>query len=332
MSADLREKIINSALISFSDSVEPSILDAIRDKMAIVLGKYDITERSVSLTVYDDDNERLLKRYIGCLRIDGKSEKTIYQYARTCRKLAESSGKKFTEMGVYDIRMFLALEKERGVSSRSVENTRANLSAFFQWLSLEEEIQKNPCLKIKPIKYQKEIKLPFSDIEIDAMRSACGSLKERALIEFLLASGVRVSELSSMDVSDVDFHTLTVHVKHGKGAKERITYLTPVARKHLSSYLEARKEGSSCLFCNKNHGRLCSTGIQYILKQIEKRSGVTNVHPHRFRRTFASGLAARGMDIQEIRILLGHSDLNTTLEYVHTDNAQIKTSYSKYCI
>ena len=332
MSTDLRETIIDSTLLPFSDSIDTQTLNKIRDKMTVVLSKYDVTEKSVAVTVYDDSNERLLKRYTGCLRIDGKSEKTIYQYARTCRKLAESSGKKYTEMGVYDIRMFLALEKERGVSNRSVENTRANLSAFFQWLNLEEEISKNPCLKIKPIKYQKEIKLPFNDIEIDAMRSACNNLKERALIEFLLASGVRVSELSSMDISDIDFHNLTVHVRHGKGAKERITYITPVARKHLSNYLTSRKDNTGCLFCNKNHTRLCSTGVQYILKQIEKRSGVANIHPHRFRRTFASGLAARGMDIQEVKKLLGHSDINTTLQYVYTDDSQVKMSYDRYCV
>ena len=141
-----------------------------------------------------------------------------------------------------------------------------------------------------------------------------------------------MSELSSMDISDIDFHNLTVHVRHGKGAKERITYITPVARKHLSNYLENRNEGSSCLLCNKNHGRLCSGGIQHLLKQIEKRSGVANVHPHRFRRTFASGLAARGMDIQEVKKLLGHSDINTTMQYVYTNDSQVKMSYDRYCV
>lgn len=330
--SDYREIIIDSVINEFSDELAPELAGRIRDRMTLVLSRYEVMERETSLTVYDDTNDRLLKRYVGCIRIDGKSEKTIYQYVRTCRKLADATRKKFTEMGVYDIRMFLAMEKERGISNTTLENTRANLSAFFQWLTLEEEIMKNPCMKIKPIKCVKEVKLPFSDVEIDDMRTACKNLKERALIEFLLASGVRVSELSQMDITDVNFNDLKVHVRFGKGSKERITYLTPVARQHLKKYLASRSDVVLALFINAKGDRLQSSGIQFILKQIEKRSGVTNVHPHRFRRTFATKLAARGMDVQEIRALLGHSDINTTMRYVYTNDDQIKSSYEKYCV
>lgn len=329
---DNRERIIEAVINDFVDELAPELAGRIRDKMTLVLSRYKVTERETRLTVYDDTNNRLVKRYAGCLRIDGKSEKTIQQYARTCRKLAEATGKKYTDIGVYDIRMFLALEKERGISNTTLENTRANLSAFFQWLTLEEEIMKNPCMKIKPIKCVKEVKLPFSDVEIDDMRTACKNLKERALIEFLLASGVRVSELSQMDITDVDFNDLKVHVRFGKGSKERITYLTPVARQHLKKYLASRSDVVPALFINAKGDRLQSSGIQFILKQIEKRSGVNNVHPHRFRRTFATRLAARGMDVQEIRALLGHSDINTTMRYVYTNDDQIKSSYEKYCV
>ena len=329
---DNRERIIEAVINDFVDELAPELAGRIRDKMTLVLSRYEVTERETRLTVYDDTNNRLVKRYVGCLRIDGKSEKTIQQYARTCRKLAEATGKKYTDIGVYDIRMFLALEKERGLSNTTVENTRANLSAFFQWLTLEEEIDKNPCMKIKPIKCVKEVKLPFTDVEIDDMRTTCETLKERALIEVLLASGVRVSELSNMDITDINFNELKVHVRFGKGAKERITYLTPVARQHLKKYLASRNDVVPALFTNAKGDRLQSSGIQFILKQIEKRSGVSNVHPHRFRRTFATKLAARGMDIQEIKVLLGHSDINTTLTYVYTNDAQIKSSYAKYCV
>lgn len=332
MAIDYRERITDAIVMEAFDFMPSEQVEAFKNRVVMILGKYEITEQCTDLIIYDDANERLLKRYVGCLRIDGKSEKTIYQYIRSCRALAKTIGKKFTEMGVYDIRMFLAMEKERGIKNTTLENTRANLSAFFQWLTLEEEIMKNPCMKIKPIKCVKEVKLPFSDVEIDDMRTACKNLKERALIEFLLASGVRVSELSQMDITDVNFNDLNVHVRFGKGAKERITYLTPVARQHLKKYLASRSDVVLALFINAKGDRLQSSGIQFILKQIEKRSGVTNVHPHRFRRTFATKLAARGMDVQEIRALLGHSDINTTMRYVYTNDDQIKSSYEKYCV
>lgn len=330
MAIDYRERITDAIVMEAFDFMPSEQVEAFKNRVVMILGKYEITEQCTDLIIYDDANERLLKRYVGCLRIDGKSEKTIYQYIRSCRALAKTIGKKFTEMGVYDIRMFLAMEKERGIKNTTLENTRANLSAFFQWLTLEEEIPKNPCMKVKPIKCAKEVKLPFSDIEIDTLRSACKTPKERALIEFLLASGVRVSELAQMNVEDVNFQEMRVHVRHGKGNKERITYISPVAKKHVADYLESRKQDHESLFCSKRGGRLTTSGIQHILKQLEARSGVANVHPHRFRRTFATKLAARGMDVQEIKTLLGHSDINTTMKYVYVNDVNIKTSYSKY--
>ena len=166
-------------------------------------------------------------------------------------------------------------------------------------------------------------------MEIDKLRSACTNEKERAVVEFLLSTGVRVDEMCKMDVSDVSMTEMTVHVRHGKGGKERITYITPVAVERLSKYLAKRKE-SDILFPNKDGNRMTTWGIRWILKQVAKRAGVEDVHPHRFRRTFATGLAKRGMDVREIQTLLGHSNINTTLEYICTDTEGVKASYRKY--
>ncbi len=125
---------------------------------------------------------------------------------------------------------------------------------------------------------------------------------------------------------------MTVRVRHGKGDKERMTYATPVAMMHFKEYLLSRKDFNQAAFLNHRGNRLATSGIQKILKKIGERANVTNVHPHRFRRTLASSLAARGMDIQEISKLLGHSNLNTTMVYVHTKDSSIKMSYSKYAI
>lgn len=282
------------------------------------------------MTPYEPVNERILKRYCGCLFVDGKSNGTIAQYKRTCLKLAEATGKTFPEIGVYDIRFFLANEKSRGLYARSVENQRANLSAFFQWMTQEELIPKNPCLNIKPIKYTDEIRLPFSEVEIDALRGACNTLKERAIIEILLSTGIRVSELSALRVDDINMHTMAVHIRHGKGDKARITYATNVAMKHFTTYLDQRSEGGELAFYNAQHNALLSGGVRYILKTIASRAGVENVHPHRFRRTFASGLAARGMPVQEIQLLLGHSNVNTTMEYVYVNDQKVGYSYKQY--
>lgn len=295
-----------------------------------ILADYEITERCTEVALLDDTNERLIKRYCACLMIDGKSEKTIMQYQRTVQRLSESVGRPFPEMGAYDVRYFLACEKQRGVSNSTLENTRAHLSAFFSWMHREFVTDRNVMETINPVKCPKEVRKPFTDVEVDSLRGSCKSLKERALIEFLLASGVRVNELVQMEIGDVDLSTLTVHVKHGKGGKERITYINSVAKRHLGKYLETRKDSLPYLVINKNYSKITTDGIRGILHGIAERAGVDNVHPHRFRRTFATRLAARGMDIQEIQRLLGHSKIDTTLGYITVDDTQVQASYRKY--
>ena len=332
MTKDHREEFIGRIKTRLGYTMEPEQAAAAVEAVIQELANYEITERETALVQYDDTNARILKRYCACLRIDGKSEGTIYQYRRTCVKLAEEIPKTYTEMGVYDVRYFLARMKETGIKNSTLETARANLSAFFQWLTLEDLIPKNPCMNIKPIKCTDEIRKPFTDTEIDAIRSACRTKKERAIVETLLASGIRVAELRDLNLRDVEFDRKIVHVLHGKGDKERTTYLTGIAVKHLQEYLRDRKTLAEPVFINRNGERITVGGIRFILKKIAKRAGVDDVHPHRFRRTFASGLASRGMDVQDIQKLLGHSNINTTMVYVHTDQTAVAMSYQKYAI
>ena len=300
------------------------------DVIAGILKDYDLSKSETDLIVYPEVNEKLLNRYCACLAIGGKSEKTIAQYRRTAERFAQVTNKIYTDIGVYDVRLFLGEEKQRGVSNRTLENTRANLSAFYQWLLQEDHITKNPLMSVQPIKYPDKIRLPFSTVEIDSLRLACRTLKERAIIEVLLATGIRVSELTDLRVDDLDFGSLSVRVRNGKGAKGRTVYMTDLARQHVRAYLMNRDVLDNYLFLNRTGAQLAPGGVRHILKELGKRAGVDNVHPHRFRRTFATGLANRGMDIQEIRTLLGHSNINTTMEYVYTSDEKAQASYMRY--
>lgn len=328
MSKDSFVKSVESSLINHFSLEQVSLISRIITK---ALSDYDMSERCTDLVTYDDTNDKLIRRYRACLMVEGKSERTIYQYVGALRRFSDDmNNKPFPEVDTFDIRYYFAMQIERGVSDRTRENTRAYLSAFFQWLLNEEIIAINPVAKVKPIKYAEEIRKPFSDIEIDAIRFACKSKKERALIEVLLSTGVRVSELSSMQTTDIDMNTMTVHVVHGKGAKERTTYITPVALKHLNAYLNNRKETGTALFYNRYHEPLNAGGIRKLLNAIEKRSEVEDIHPHRFRRTFATNLSKRGMEIQEIQKLLGHSNINTTMVYVSIDQNKVAASYRRF--
>ena len=328
--ADYKTQFISDVSEALVGQIRQSDIEVVSDEMALALRDYELTKRITALAKYEGANELILKRYKACLVIAGRSPKTIEQYERTVKKLFIALQKNYTDMTVSDLRYFLAYEKSRGVSNRTLENTRVQISSFFTWLMDEELIGKNPCRSISPIRYTKEVKLPFTAIEIDAIRSVCKNKKERAIIEFLLASGVRVSELCSIRISDINFDTLSVIVREGKGAKQRTVYINDLASKHLVEYLTTRDITGDYLFYNKKKEPLNPGGVRFLLKEIEERAGVTNVHPHRFRRTFATGLANRGMEIQEIGKLLGHASLNTTLTYVYTSEEKIRTSYLKY--
>lgn len=328
--SDCRIKLIQEFERKVMGRFKPDDVAVATELLVQCLANYDVNERCAEVVVYDNENERLLKQYCACLYVDGKSEKTAYQYRRTCEKLADVIGKKYTEMTVYDIRYFLASEKERGISSRSVENTRANLSAFFQWMFKEDLIPKNPCFNINPIKYADVVRKPFSEVEIDKMRTACKSKKERAIVELLLSSGVRVSELTALRVEDINRNDHSVHVRCGKGGKGRITYTSDVALRHLQEYWLARKDDGEMAFYNGHHEPLNAGGVRFLLRKLGKRAEVDNVHPHRFRRTFATKMASSGMDIQDIKTLLGHSSINTTMGYVYLDDSNVYASYQKH--
>lgn len=328
--ADYKMQFLQQAELGLADVLEEDKLKKTVDVITEILKDYDISQAETELIPYPAVNEMLLKRYCGCLIIGGKSEKTIAQYKRTAEKLAKITNKNYTDIGVYDIRLFLATEKERGVSNRTLENTRANLSAFFQWLLQEDHITKNPCMNIPPIKYPDKVRLPFTEVEIDKLRHACRALKERAIIETLLATGMRVSEMTGLEIPDINFTNKSIHIRNGKGAKERTVYMNDLACTHLQAYLESRKIDDIHVFLNQGKTKLNAGGVRHILKELAKRAKVKNVHPHRFRRTFATTLANRGMDIQEIKKLLGHSDINTTMKYVYTSDEKAHVSYLRY--
>lgn len=328
--ADYKAQLVSDVTEALVGQIRQSDIETVSDEMVIALRDYEVTKRVTELVKYDGANEMILKRYKACLIIAGRSPKTIEAYERIVKKLLIALQKNYTDMTVSDLRYFLAYEKSRGVSNRTLENTRVQISSFFTWLLDEELINKNPCRSIAPIKFTKEVKLPFSAIEIDAIRSACKNKKERAIVEFLLSSGVRVSELCTIRISDINFDTLSIIVKEGKGSKQRTVYINELASKHLVEYLTARNVNGDYLFYNKKKQPLNPGGVRHLLKTIEERAGITNVHPHRFRRTFATGMANRGMDIQEIGKLLGHSNLDTTMTYVHISEEKIRTSYLKY--
>lgn len=330
MNKDYRMTFIRDVEMALASAIDPDQVPMISNIITKALADYEIIERCTDLVPLEDKNERLMKRYAACLSIDGKSKKTVKAYLREIRILSDTLGKPFTEMGTYDLRYFLGMEKERGISNRTLENKRSYIASFFQWMVDDEIITRNPAASIKPVKYPDEIRKPFSETEIDALRSACDTTKKRLIVELLLSTGARVSELVNLRIDDINTLDLSVQIRSGKGGKDRTTYTTSVCRKYLQEYLLTRTDNLPWLLLNNRHEQYRIDGIQHLLKTLGRIAGVDDVHPHRFRRTFATGLAKRGMEVQSIQRLLGHSDISTTMIYVNVDDTSVRSSYQKY--
>lgn len=327
---EIREKIIQEITRALQNKVPEDVITTVQDVLVIELEQYEVQERCTNVSVVDDMAEKQLKKFIATKRIEGISDSTLKRYYDMNGQLLQFLKKPIYEITTYDLRFYLSLRRqEGGLSNRTLDGMRRCYSSFFSWLSAEGLIGRNPCAALAQIKYRKTVKKPYSATDMEKLRKACENNRDLALVDFLYSTGCRVSEVSRLDISDIDFEKRECVVL-GKGNKERIVYLSPVAGMHLQEYLQNRKDISEALFSGKGGKRLGKNGIEAVLKRLGKKAGVENVHPHRYRRTLATNLLDRGMNIQDVAAILGHADLKTTQIYCYMSQSNVKVAYTKY--
>ncbi len=329
---DLREQIIQKIMQALDGRTDAGTADIVQDILIIELNNYEIQERCTDVALADDSADRMLKKFLATKRIEGIAESTLLRYAEENKKLIRFLGKPLYEVSTYDIRFYLSYRRENSgkkLGNRTLDGMRRCYSSFFSWLSAEGLIGRNPCAAIKQIKYRKEVKKPYSAAEMEKLRRACGNKRDLALLDFLYCTGCRVSEVARLNIDDIDFENMECTVL-GKGNKERTVYLSEVAAMNLGEYLASREDGNEALFTGKGTERRGKNGIEVLLKRLGKKAGVINVHPHRYRRTLATNLLDRGMNIQDVAVILGHADLKTTQVYCYISQKNVKNAYSKY--
>lgn len=208
---------------------------------------------------------------------------------------------------------------------------RLIFSSFFGWMCIKGYIKSNPASGLETIKSETKIKKPFADEELERLKISCNNCRDIAIIDFLYSTGIRVSELVALNITDVDFLNKSVIV-YGKGAKERETYLTATSCMYLKTYINNRTDKNAALFVSLRspNNRLTVAGIGNILKRIGKTAEIKDVHPHKFRRTTATNLLKKGMPLEEVRELLGHKKLDTTMIYCCINRENVKHSHQKF--
>lgn len=296
------------------------VLSAVSDQLAAF---------DVSQTAAEDTQDDLLDAYVAAMRIEGRSEKTIARYTYLIGRMMESVKVNTRSITVYHLRQYLASEKARGISDRTLESNRQVYNAYFNWLFREKLIDDNPVANLGAIKCAKKIKAVFSEADIERMKFCCKTIRDRAILAFMLSTGCRISEMCQLNRDDVDLNTMECRVL-GKGNKERIVFLDQVATMLLREYLAQRTDDSPALFVGRLTNRLSPNGVRKMLSVISASSTVERVHPHKFRRTLATSLIRHGMPIQEVAAILGHDKLDTTMQYVIMDKTDVKNAYRRY--
>lgn len=330
------EQIIENVINEMSPHLDPDQLDHLANVLYVNFHGKEIREECTELAATGEDgDEAKIRMFVASKRAVNRQTGTLKQYTREIYHMLDFLGKRLEDITGMDLRYYYGVMRERRGIKMSTMQTRLHyLGSFWDFLITEELVHSNPVKKVGKLKLEKTIKKPFSAEEMEALRVGCQNIRDRALVEFLYSTGVRVSELTALNVCDISM-TRQELIVYGKGSKERKTYLTDSAKFYLRRYLKDRGvDGSSKepLFVTLDapHNRLTVAGVQYMLRKLGHRAGVENVHPHRFRRTVATDLLARGMNIEEVKEFLGHEKLDTTMIYCTVKEEHVRASHRKY--
>lgn len=274
----------------------------------------------------------LLKEFLLTKKVEGCSIRTIQNYHDRIMQLIHYTTKDIRELSTKDLRKYLYTYQEtRDVSYATLDGIRLVLSSFYGFLEEEDYILKNPMRKIHKIRSEHLVKKPFSDEELERIRGAAKNIRDLAIIDLLYSSGIRISELTALNISDINFKDREMLVK-GKGGRERFAYFNARTKIELLDYLDTRCDREPALFIQRRDPptRLKSGGVQRMLKKIEQSENIPNVHPHRFRRTLATNLLNKGMTLEQVQSILGHKRIETTLIYAQVNKDSVKSNHQKF--
>ena len=279
-----------------------------------------------------------IEDFIYYLRYEKKySENTIKSYEKDLEKFSKYNSNINTSKA--NIEKYISFLSQN-LDVRSVSRSISTLKSFYKYLLLEKRISKNPMEDIHNPKLKKTLPKVLSEKEVDLLLDI--ELKDnfdyrnKASLELMYSSGLRVSELINLNVQDIDLKNECVRI-FGKGSKERIIPLSEYATDAIKEYIlnhrgEMFKHGENdYLFLNNHGNKMTRQGFFKMLKKIAKEKNIkTNFSPHTLRHSFATHLLKHGADLRSIQELLGHSDVSSTQIYTHITNERLQNNYKKY--
>lgn len=333
-------------------------MEDIRAQIRIVLSNYEVEARKTEIIIRDEDkNNQYIAMFLASKMASGRTNETLRFYKGYLTKILGTIGKNADEITSDDIKLYLAKKLRIDKCAKvSVDNERRALSSFYAWMMTNEHITKNPMNKVEVMKYSKTKQRAFSDMDVEKLRGACESERETAVVEVLLSTWCRVSELVGMRIDEIETDKVIVH---GKGEKDRTVFLNAKAQLALQKYIDSRNDKNPYVFPKSSwsgditkftrgvpkdeqknwykrpemvsENEPCDKGtIESIVRDLGKKAGIKKVHPHRFRRTGATFALKAGMPIMTISKLLGHANIAVTQVYLDINDEDLETEHGKY--
>lgn len=338
-----KTELINSILYGMMDELNKEQLGVLKSQLQLVLYDYNISKidnTEVSIGNHESTKE-LLEYFSVCKLSSGRSKDTIKQYLLVARQLCNFLNKELNMITTDDIIYFLAkypYTQSRIVSGCTMDSKRRYLSSIFGLLKKHKKIAENPMETVERVKYRKKCKQPLSQEEICSVKDAVANKNSNVLrnrntmiINLLLDTGCRVSELTNISIKDFDFQRNTIKIL-GKGNRERFVYFSEQTKEDIMKYLEMRDycKDDPLLLNLSGTNRLKSSGVQSMLKNLRKKCGVDRLHAHLFRATMATDLVQRyKVSIDVVAKYLGHSGLETIQKYVINNSEYIINEFNR---
>ena len=277
-------------------------------------------------------NQEYLNKFLEAKKIEGCSERTIKYYKVTVEQLLKKVLHPIRKVTTEQMREYLVdYQKINNCGKTTIDNVRRNISSFFSWLEEEDYILKSPMRRIHKIRAEKLVKNVITDEDIERLRDGCDCLRDVAMIDLLYSTGIRVGELVRLNRADINFSEREC-VVFGKGDKERRVYFDAKSKIHLINYLKSRIDDNPALFVSldKPYNRLKISGVEIRLRQLGRKLHLDRVHPHKFRRSMATRAIDKGMPIEQVQKILGHSQIDTTMQYAIVNQNNVKAAHRKY--
>lgn len=325
----MKQNLINDIVQGMLPYLNNAQNEKLQEVLQYVFADYEIREKKKQGKV---SKQNFVELFLSAKRIEGCSEKSLKYYKATIEAMLDELQKDVKHIVTDDIRGYLTeYQEKKKLSKVTIDNIRRILSSFFAWLEDEDYILKSPVRRIHKVKTGTNIKETYSDEALELMRDNCTELRDLAIIDILASTGMRVGEMVLLNRSDIDFNERECIV-FGKGSKERVVYFDARTKIHLKNYLESRVDDNPALFVSLKvpYERLKIGGVEVRLREFGEKLGLQKVHPHKFRRTLATMAIDKGMPIEQLQQLLGHSKIDTTLQYAMVKQSNVKIAHRKY--